>query len=276
MSKYTIWILVAAGLLMASPASAQSPSEAEAADAPAADAAPVAEAPTTDPVAEAALVAEEAPAEEEVVEEPKEKLDPNDPLYWAKIRGIYTIQKRAFQKEGRVSATVYGGMIPNNIFERYYPVGLRLDYYVLENLGVELATSYAFKSATGLEEQLKEASGTGAQQVLVGDTQLSHTNFGVVWSPFFGKTAFHNTALNYFDLYVFAGVGLVITETVPDFNADAEVEPKPEGALGAGMAYYLGESAVFRADYRQFVFAKVGDAGVAKSSEVSLGLGWFF
>lgn len=227
---------------------------------------------------ETAIAPEEIVEDEVAVEAPSEKVSADDPLYWAEKRGVYTVQKRVFQKQGRFAATVYGGLIPNNAFEKYIPFGVRLNYFVLENIGLELATSYALKVPTGLEDQIKEATpGLGGQQVLVGDTQLSHTNFGVVWSPFYGKTAFYQSALNYFDVYLFAGVGLVITETQPDFNADPEREFKPEGALGAGMAYYLGEHAALRLDFRQFVFAKVDPpGGVATPSEVSAGFGWFF
>jgi outer membrane beta-barrel protein len=204
------------------------------------------------------------------------QLDPDDPDYWAKTRDIYTVQKRPFQKEGRFAATVYTGIIPNNIFEQYYPAGIRLNYFVLENIGLELSGSYAFKSDTGLESTIKEKSGVGAQQVLIGDTQVFHTNFGVMWSPFYGKTSFYNTVLNYFDLYLFGGAGLVVTETQPDFNAETSTDYKPEGVLGAGMAFYFGEHASVRADFRQFVFQKTDESGVANPSEVSLGVGWFF
>src|SRR5690606_35261752 len=58
-----------------------------------------------------------------------EEIDPNDPLFWSKTRDIFTVQKRPFQKEGRFAVSVYGGIIPNNIFEQYYPVGVRVNYY---------------------------------------------------------------------------------------------------------------------------------------------------
>lgn len=211
-------------------------------------------------------------------EEPEEKLDPDDPDYWAKSRDIYTVQKRPFQKQGRFSATVYTGIIPNNIFEQYFPAGVRLNYYVLENIGLELAGSYNFKTDTGLKSTIKEQEGVGAEQILIGDTQVMHTNFGVTWSPFYGKTAFYNSVLNYFDMYLFGGAGLVITETQTDFNADTSASYKPEGVLGAGLAFYFGQNASVRVDYRQFVFQKEADngGGVANPSEVSLGFGWFF
>lgn len=268
MLKHSISILVAL-CAMTSSVAAQ---ETEAAPEAEGTEAVATETEATDVVAPAADV-----VEEEDVEEPIAQAS-GDPMYWAGMRDVYTVQKRVFQKQGRFAATLYAGLIPNNAFEHYYPIGVRLNYFVLENIGLELASSYALKTSTGLEEQLREPlPGLAAQQILVGDTQISHTNFGILWSPFYGKTAFYNSILNYFDVYLFAGAGVVVTETVPDFNAEAEKEVKPEGALGAGVAFYLGESAALRLDYRQFVFQKVeGVGGVATPSEASLGFGWFF
>jgi outer membrane beta-barrel protein len=205
---------------------------------------------------------------------PQEEIDPNDPLFWAKTRDIFTVQKRPFQKQGRFAATIYGGIIPNNIFEQYYPVGLRLNYFILENIGLELAASYAFTVDTGLSDTIQSLD-DDVPEPLIGDTQVFHSNFGVVWSPFYGKTSFNNTVLNYFDLYLFGGAGLVITETQPDYGEPVSTATKPEGVLGAGLSFYLGDHATIRADYRQFIFQKV-TGGVANPSEVSLGLGWFF
>ncbi|MFP4600312.1 MAG: outer membrane beta-barrel domain-containing protein, partial [Persicimonas sp.] len=217
----------------------------------------------------------EAAEEEQSSEE--EQLDPEDPQFWAKSREVYTVQKRPFLKEGRFAATLYGGIIPNNIFEQYFPAGLRLNYYILENIGLELAGSYAFKAPTGLKEDVRDQQGVGAEQILIGDTQIFHGNFGVVWSPFYGKTSFYSSALNYFDLYLFGGVGMVVTETQNDFNTPPDTGVKAEGVLGAGLAFYLGENASIRMDYRQFVFPQVNPpGGIAQPSEVSLGFGWFF
>ena len=207
--------------------------------------------------------------------DPLQGMSKDDELYWATMRSVFTLQQRRFQKSKRFGITVYGGLIPNNIFEQYIPLGLRLNYFILENIGIELAGSYAFKVSTGLENQIREENGIGAGQVLIGDTQVSHTNFGIVWSPFYGKGAFYNSGLVHFDLYLFAGAGIVIKETTPNFNADPEQEIKPEGALGGGLAMFLGNHFAVRADFRQFVFQKIV-GGVANPSEVSLGLSYFF
>ena len=206
--------------------------------------------------------------------------DPDDPDYWSEVRKIHTVQKRSFQKVGRLGVSAYGGLIPNNIFERYYPVGLRLDYFILENIGLELSGSHAFRSKTSLEGVMNESQGINAETVRVADTQMWHTNFGLVWSPFYGKTSFYENAINYFDMYLFGGAGIVVTKTPQFANQDlSEVDAtiKEEGVIGAGISFYMFNHGILRADFRQFIFRKVkGVGGVANPSEVSVGFGYFF
>ncbi len=206
------------------------------------------------------------------------EVDDNDPMYWAQMREVYAMQQRPFLKEGRFATTLYAGLIPNNIFEHYFPVGLRINYYMLENIGLELSGSYAFSRTTDVNEIVTDESGIGASgQVLIGDTQVSHTTVGIKWSPVYGKFSFSDSGLFYFDMYAFGGAGVVVTQTQTEQGAEPSTTAKPEGVIGAGMAVYAGRHVGIRLDYRQFVFQKVeGVGGVANPSEVSLGLAWFF
>jgi outer membrane beta-barrel protein len=203
------------------------------------------------------------------------EVDPEADDDWSKVREVYTVQKRPFEKVNRLSVTVYGGLIPNNIFERYYPVGLRLNYFILENIGLELAGSYAFTQKTPVNDVATEGSGINANNIRIGDSQVSHSNFGIVWSPFYGKSALYDEDIGYFDLFVMGGVGLAVTQTRQQIGREPETTAKTEGVLGAGLAWYFKDHAAVRLDYRQFVFQKV-TGGVANPSEVSLGATWFF
>ncbi len=216
----------------------------------------------------------DAEAQEEESRLPQ--LDDDDPMYWAEMREVYAMQQRAFHKEGRFSATFYGGVIPNSIFEQYFPLGLRGNYYLLENIGLEASTSFNFSRDTAVNDVVADGDGIGADnRPLIGDTQLSHTTLGVKWSPVYGKFSFYEDRLFYFDVFAFGGAGVVVSQTQSDFGADPGTTVKPEGVFGLGVGVYAGQHAGFRADYRQFVFQKVS-GGVANPSEISLGFSWFF
>ena len=218
--------------------------------------------------------AQDAPAgaDDAASEAEEEKLDPSDPLYWSKLRGIETIQKRQHQKVGRFALTLNAGFIPNNIFEQYFPVGLRLNYFILENIGVELSSNFAIPRDTGLIDILEDPNGIGVQSngVLLGDRQISHSNVGIVWSPISGKTSFLNQSLNYFDFYLFGGFGLLVKSTETEFNVDRNITATPEGVLGAGFLFFFTDNIGARLDFRQYIFQKV-TGGVSNPSEITLG-----
>ena len=206
--------------------------------------------------------------------------DPSDPDYWSEIREVQTVQRRPFQKVGRFALSAYGGVVPNNIFEKYIPVGLRLNYFILENIGLELAGSYALTSETSVEAIISE-SGSGAasaSQVFIGDRQIGQINFGIVWSPFYGKTTIGDLDIGYFDFYLIGGAGVIFTQAEDiDNPRGGSVTPKAQGVVGAGLAYYFLDNAAVRLDYRQSIFARNEEVGgVATPSEISIGAGWFF
>ena len=197
---------------------------------------------------------------------------PDDPLYWSEVRGIETVQRREILKEGRFGLTAYGGVIPNNIFEQYFPLGARINYFVLENLGLELSGSYALRVDTGLSDTLQDDQGVGATAVQLGDRQRSHVNVGVMWSPVFGKMAWRNKSLNYFDFFLLGGAGTVFRSTQSTIGDEIEeVRPAVEGMLGGGLIFFLSQRVSLRLDFRQFIFQKV-TGGVANPSEISLGV----
>lgn len=230
------------------------------------------------------------PAEEGAVDPIPSDMDRDDPRFWAEVRGIETVHPRSILKEGRFGLTGYVGTIPNNIFAQYWPVGVRLNYFVLENIGLELSGNYAcgfgrdqeekdtgFRKCgrdTGLRSTLTDGQGISATSVLLGDEQLAHVNFGVNWSPVFGKTAWRNKALKYFDFYLFGGVGWVLTQTQPDIGQAPQLDfNNVEGVIGGGLMYFLQEKIALRVDYRQFIFQKQ-TGGVSNPSEISLGVMW--
>lgn len=259
----------------------------------------VASAQDTDPVAEPAVdetpaaAAEETPVEETApVEEARADVTADAepassgpaPLnavsqYWGKKRDVAVVQKRLFAKDGRLEFTVFGGVIPNDPFLTYIPVGGRFNYYFIESLSVEVAGAYTGEGVrieSDLATFLKNNPDIKANVDLL-DKQIWRANAAVVWSPFYGKMALANANLSHFDINLVAGLGVVQTESPPrhsSISTQTQTEIKPEGTLGAGLRFFMTESVTLRLDYRQGIFQKIG-GGVSKPSELTLGLSFF-
>lgn len=192
---------------------------------------------------------------------------------WGERRDIRVIQRRLFEKAGRHEFTLFGGVIPNDPFVNYYPVGLRYDYYLLESLGLEVDFSYigeAFRSEGDLDLFL---TGNGVNVDLL-DLQQWRTHVGVNWTPFYGKLAFLGAKLLHFDMGLYGGFGVVSVEQITENRLNTETELKPEGTLGAGFNFFITNTFSIRLDFRQYLFQQAG-GGVSHPSEITLGLSVF-
>lgn len=265
--------------LWATTAMAQDGDEAPPADAAAPDAAPVEEASTENPPGPTATDSETG-ATKEAVAEPTRPLmtsaDDEVSRYWGKKRNLAVVQKRLFAKDGRLEFTVFGGIIPNDPFLTYIPVGGRFNYYFIESLSMEVAGSY---TGTGVRVEsdlagfLKNNPNIKANTDLL-DQPLWRASAAVVWSPFYGKMALANANLSHFDINLVAGLGVVQVESPTPDRSGFQTEIKPEGTLGAGMRFFLTDFMTLRMDYRQGIFQKAG-GGVSTPSELTLGLSFF-
>ena len=201
-------------------------------------------------------------------------------LYWGDRRDVSVVQKRLFTKDGRLEVTAYSGVIPNDSFMTYIAVGGRVGYYFVESIGVEVSGAYsggALQIESGLSDDLRNDEDLQASVRLLS-RQNYRLNAAVTWSPFYGKFALIDAWLSNFDIYLVGGLGVVVTESPPPLSAPAgtanEVDPKPEGVLGAGIRFFVNDFTSVRLDYRQGIFEKLG-GGVSTPSEISLGASFF-
>ncbi len=198
-------------------------------------------------------------------------------LYWGGKRKVEVVQKRLFNKDGRMEFSLFGGIIPNDPFVTYIPVGGRFNYYFLESISLEVAGSYVgpgLQIDSDLSTFLKNEDKIQANVELL-DVQQWRAGAGVSWSPFYGKMAFLQRKLSHFDISLTTGFGVVQLESPPeDGVGDPETPLRVEGHFGAGFRFFLTESVTLRVDYRQFIFQKTNN-GVATPSEITFGVSFF-
>lgn len=197
-------------------------------------------------------------------------------LYWGGKRDVSAVEDKLYRKAGRLELGLQAGLIPNDPFYTYIPVGARVGYFFGESLGVEVGGVWhgsALQSASELTTFLVDARGVTEENDL-RDIQQWRASAVVVWSPFYGKMALLDDYLSHFDINLAAGLGVVQTESPTVDRDGTQTEIKPEGALGAGFRFFLTDWFALRLDYRQGIFQKVG-GGVSTPSELTLGLSFF-
>lgn len=191
-------------------------------------------------------------------------------LYWGGRRDLSPVSQPIFRKGGRIEATLYGGIIPNDPYLNYVPLGLRGTYHFTDSLGLEVGGQY---TGVALDTDLKTFL-EAESQILDPKTDFQSWRAGavVVWSPLYGKLALLQRKLSHFDINLSAGAG-VLGVTHPETSAESD-SIKPEGILGLGFRFYATQNVSVRLDYRQYLFPKT-DQGLGLPSEFTLGVSWF-
>lgn len=208
-------------------------------------------------------------AEDEAAPTLEQDLD----TFWAEQRRVRVLQRRLYQTDGEFQLTLYAGVVPNDPFLKYFPLGGRFGYHLSESIAVELSGAYMLDTQTELADFLDEE---GDVSVFLRDIQKWRANIAVLWSPIYGKFSFLGTKLAHFDWYFGAGVGVLGAENSPSNDlANFTVGVKPEVVLATGWNLHLHQNWALRIDYRQFIFQKEA-GGVAMPSEISLGGSFFF
>jgi outer membrane beta-barrel protein len=201
----------------------------------------------------------------------QERMERQLDLYWSQKREIRVIQKRLHLKESRWEFTPYGGIIPNDEFYIYGPVGLRVGYFIDEDFSVEIGGAYAPSGASTLGGFLEKEN-----LLLVELPERLEWYAGAtgLWSPIHGKFGIFATKLTHFDMFLSFGAGVIGTKL---YNKNKEFTQRRfavEGHVGTGFRLFILDWLAIRLEYRHFIYP-ADKGGVSFPAELSLGVSFF-
>ncbi len=186
---------------------------------------------------------------------------------------LEVVQPRAVQKARAVELVAAVGVIPNDAFLLYVPIGLRLAYHLSERWALELSVAYQLAADTGLRDFLEESD--AQLRARLRERQQLRAAVGVLFAPAYGKLSLGGGVLH-FDGFLSAGAGVVRTGAEPELRLRAAI--RPDLHLGLGLRVFLGRRWLLRLELRQHLFVRPEDddgrgGGVGFPTEVSLGVG---
>jgi len=176
-----------------------------------------------------------------------------------------------YDKEDRHEFTLFFGVLPNDSFFSYVPVGARWNYFFTDMLGVEVGGSYWISLDGDLKSFLESEN---LYAILTEKPQQLQWNASAafVFNPFHGKVAVFTDKLFHFDFQVSLGVGAIGTTIEESPNVTAS-KVDFAGHLGLGLRFYVNELIAIRADYKQFLFG--GTSGVVAPAEFTVGVSFW-
>ncbi|RDV40001.1 outer membrane beta-barrel domain-containing protein [Bradymonadaceae bacterium TMQ3] len=190
----------------------------------------------------------------------QQALDEELEQYWTSERDLRVLRDRLYDREGRIGAGIYTGLMSSEPFYYYIPVGGRVSYHFSDQLGVEVGG--AFMNAQGvltrntqLMDFLVADRGEGFDAATdTEDRFLWRANAVVTWSPFYGKLALLQRKLSHFDLNVAAGLGAVSVERPNQTRDAANTKLTVEGVLGVGAHFFVTPDLTVRLDGRGYIY----------------------
>lgn len=190
--------------------------------------------------------------------------------YW-KAQDRLPTRNLQFTKEDRHEFSLFFGVLPNDSFFSYIPLGARWNFFFNKLLGVEVGGSY-WLSLDGDLKSFLEAENLYAILTEKPQQLQWHASAALLFTPFHGKLAVFTNKLFHFDFQVALGVGALGT-TVEDSAGESASKVDVAGHLGLGLRFYATRTIAVRADYKQFLFG--GTSGVVAPAEFTLGVSFW-
>ena len=230
------------------------------------DAAP---APEAAPAADAASADGAQVDEDQAATAAEKELERDLAKFWGSRRKVKVVQRRLFEKDGRFEVAPFAGIIPNDDFIVYFPVGARASYHFSEAFTVEASFAYAIDNESDLTKFLT-AEGIDLKRADIQEYIRNFYSVNILWAPIYGKI--NGLKLSHFETYVGMGFGFFSTHEIPADNPNGNDKNKPSGNTIVGFRWFIDDMFNVRTEYRQHFFQKFG-GGVSIPVELSLGFG---
>jgi outer membrane beta-barrel protein len=191
--------------------------------------------------------------------------------FWGSRRKVKVVQRRLYEKDGRFEFAPVAGIIPNDDFITYFPVGTRVSYHFSEAFTVEASFIYAIDNESDLTKFLT-AEGIDLKRADIQEYIRNYYNVNLLWAPIYGKISLLGFKLSHFETYVGMGFGFFSTHEIPADNPNGNDKSKPSGNTIVGFRWFINDMFNVRTEYRQHFFQKFG-GGVSIPVELTLGFG---
>lgn len=217
-------------------------------------------------------------------------LDSNLDKIWGKERELNVIEKKQFLPDYRHEVGIFLGVIPNDPFHVFVPIGIRYEYHFMESLSFEAAGCYAPSASTQLLNDIVRDTGSAIKRGELLERMNWYVDFNIKWAPFHGKFQVMNKRITSFDAGFLVGVGVIGSKVYKQgvletrWSYDGAIPFNIMANLGAFIKFWVTDYLAVGIDYRHYIYPKAPgfDAqnkskgewtnGVSSLAEISFGL----
>src|SRR4051812_13483636 len=154
---------------------------------------------------------------------------------------VYAVQERKFRLSHELSLGV--GVLPLDAFYKGLTAQVGYTYHFSDTFAWQIGRGvYSYNLDTGLRAQL--VRDFGVQTTAFEEVQWM-VGSDLIWSPFYGKTAFLNSSVMYTEAYFILGGSAV---KVTNLAGGGALPFRPAVNVGLGMRLFRSQAVSFRLD----------------------------
>ncbi len=162
-------------------------------------------------------------------------------------RKAKVVQKKTFERKGKWELTPFGGINPADSFVMSEMVGMRVNYRILEYLGLQVGGGYVFnqdRDATTLLTDPPDKGGLDINPDFIKNSELTwFSGLDLVFFPAYGKFSLLSSVIANYDFGLYAGVAVMGLE-------NGDIAPAPD--LGFLVDFYVLQWLSIRFDFTYY------------------------
>lgn len=171
---------------------------------------------------------------------------------------IRPVSGSLFIRKGRSELEPMVGISVNDAFFQKYMFGLKYQYHLSDNLGIELGGAFGISMASGNVNICRpEGCGTPDKSQLKGtpgDIGMI-VGLGANWSPLYGKINLMAEKVIHFDTFFMGGLdGIQYKQPVLDLTQDPASTFAFGGHIGVGQHFVFNDFSALRVELRDYVY----------------------
>lgn len=160
---------------------------------------------------------------------------------WSRQNVPAYVGQQVFSAANRFELALNVGVVPNDDFYTYFPIALDVHYRFTPSWGLMLRGSLLMAHVDSSLSKFMDAHQSAIASEMLADEQKGDITLVATFHPVYGKWTLSpaNANLGRFDWGIFAGIGVVFSDSVNDSRTQRDLAAHVQGAFGMDAHFFF-------------------------------------
>lgn len=147
--------------------------------------------------------------------------------------------KQLFTTARRFELALNIGYVPTDDYYNYFPIAIDVHYRFTEMWGLALRGSLLMLHSSTTLGRFVDDHQNSLDVEYLGDEQRGDLSLMATFHPVYGKSTVETSNLGRFDWGIFAGVGVVVSNSVNDARTERTIQAHAQGIFGTDFHIFF-------------------------------------